>query len=40
MQLTVQARWNGDTIDVAGTAPISLADYSITTPKTPVVSTP
>ncbi len=39
VQLTVDARWNGGTIDVAGTAPISLADYAISTPKTPVVST-
>jgi polyisoprenoid-binding protein YceI len=38
VQLTVDARWTGDRIDVAGTVPIVLADYQIATPKTPIVS--
>jgi polyisoprenoid-binding protein YceI len=33
----LDARWNGDTIDVVGTAPIVLADYNITPPDTGVV---
>ena len=38
VQLMVDARWQGDRIDVAGTAPIVLADYGIATPQTPLVS--
>jgi polyisoprenoid-binding protein YceI len=30
--VAVEARWNGDTIDVAGSAPIVLADYGIEAP--------
>jgi polyisoprenoid-binding protein YceI len=36
--LTLDARWNGGTIEVAGTAPIVLADYGIAAPHTPVVA--
>jgi polyisoprenoid-binding protein YceI len=36
--MTLDASWDGKTIEVAGTAPITLADYSIERPKTPIVS--
>jgi polyisoprenoid-binding protein YceI len=36
--LTLDANWDGRTIEVAGTAPITLADYSIERPDTPIVS--
>jgi polyisoprenoid-binding protein YceI len=36
--LTLDAKWDGKTIEVAGTAPITLADFSIERPDTPVVS--
>jgi polyisoprenoid-binding protein YceI len=36
--IPLEARWNGNTIDVAGTAPIVLADYGISAPSTSVVS--
>ncbi len=36
--LTLDARWNGATIEVAGTAPIVLADFGIDPPHTPIVS--
>ena len=36
--MTLDASWDGKTIEVAGTAPIKLADYSIERPKTPIVS--
>jgi polyisoprenoid-binding protein YceI len=36
--LTLDARWDGKTIEVAGTAPIALADYGIEAPDTPVVA--
>jgi polyisoprenoid-binding protein YceI len=35
----LDARWDGDTIEVVGTAPIVLADYKIEPPKTAVVKT-
>lgn len=38
LAIPVEARWNGATIDVVGAAPITLADYGITTPSTPIVS--
>lgn len=34
----LDARWNGTTIDVVGTAPIVLADYAIQAPQTSVTS--
>ncbi|MFM7270982.1 MAG: YceI family protein [Actinomycetes bacterium] len=36
--IPVKARWNGGTIDVIGTAPITLAEFGISTPRTPVVT--
>jgi hypothetical protein len=36
--LTLDANWDGKTIEVAGTAPITLADFSIERPETPIVS--
>ena len=36
--IPVKARWSGPTIDVIGTAPITLADFGISTPRTPVVT--
>jgi polyisoprenoid-binding protein YceI len=33
----LQARWDGDTIEVVGSLPIKLADYAITPPDTGVV---
>ncbi len=36
--VTVEARWNGDTVDVTGEIPITLADYSIEAPSQPFVS--
>ena len=33
----VEARWDGDTIEVAGNAPVVLADYKIEPPDTGVV---
>ena len=36
--LSVDARWNGATIEVAGTAPVQLRDYGIEPPHTPIVS--
>jgi polyisoprenoid-binding protein YceI len=36
--IPVKARWSGGTIDVIGTAPITLADFGISTPRTPVVT--
>jgi polyisoprenoid-binding protein YceI len=36
--IPVEARWNGNTIEVAGTTPIVLADYGISAPSTSVVS--
>ena len=38
LAIPVEARWNGATIDVVGSAPITLADYGIRTPSTPIVS--
>lgn len=38
LEIPVEARWNGATIDVVGAAPITLGDYGITTPSTPIVS--
>ncbi len=38
LEIPVEARWNGATIDVVGAAPITLADYGIQTPSTPIVS--
>jgi polyisoprenoid-binding protein YceI len=35
---SLDARWNGSTIDVVGTAPIVLADYGIQPPQTSVTS--
>lgn len=35
---TLDARWNGSTVDVVGTAPIVLADYGIQPPSTSVTS--
>jgi polyisoprenoid-binding protein YceI len=35
VQLTVQARWNGPTLDITASAPIALADYSIAVPAVP-----
>lgn len=34
----LEARWNGDTIDVAGSTPVVFADFGITAPETPAVS--
>jgi polyisoprenoid-binding protein YceI len=39
VQLTVDARWTGDRIDVVGTAPIKFSDYEIAQPQTPIVKT-
>ena len=36
--IPVEARWNGNTIEVVGTTPIVLADYGISAPSTSVVS--
>jgi polyisoprenoid-binding protein YceI len=36
--IPLDARWNGSTIDVVGTAPIILADYDVQAPKTGVVA--
>jgi polyisoprenoid-binding protein YceI len=36
MTLTLQARFDGDTIEVVGTAPVVLADYGIDAPDTAV----
>jgi polyisoprenoid-binding protein YceI len=36
--MTIDASWDGKTIEVAGTAPITLADFSIERPDTPVVA--
>lgn len=36
--IPLEARWNGNTIDVAGAAPIVLADFGISAPSTSVVS--
>lgn len=35
---TLDARWNGSTVDVVGTAPIVLADYGIQAPNTTVTA--
>lgn len=34
--ITLDARWNGPTIDVVGTAPIQLRDFKIDPPDTPI----
>lgn len=34
----LEARWNGTTIDVAGSTPVVFADYDISAPDTPAVS--
>ena len=34
--VTIDARWNGPTIDAVGTAPIVLRDYGIEPPNTPI----
>lgn len=34
----LEARWNGSTIDVAGSTPVVFADFDITAPETPAVS--
>lgn len=36
--IPVQARWNGQVIDLTGSLPITLADYGITAPSRPFVS--
>lgn len=36
--IPLEARWNGNTIEVVGTTPIVLADYGIAAPSTSVVS--
>ncbi len=36
--IPIKARWNGALIDVNGSVPIHLADYSITAPSRPIVS--
>ena len=33
--VTLDARWDGDTIEVAGSAPIVLADFDIEPPDVP-----
>jgi polyisoprenoid-binding protein YceI len=38
VKVSLQARWDGATIEVVGSAPIVLADYHITPPDTGVVS--
>ncbi len=38
VSVALDARWNGSTIDVVGTAPILLADYGIQPPQTSVTS--
>ncbi len=35
---TLDARWNGPTIDVVGSAPIVLADYGVTAPHTVIAN--
>lgn len=35
VSIALQARWNGDTIDVAGSLPIRLADFDIDPPSVP-----
>jgi polyisoprenoid-binding protein YceI len=39
IEIPLEARWRDDRIDIVGTAPIVFADYGITRPETPVVST-
>jgi|tagenome__1003787_1003787.scaffolds.fasta_scaffold20931249_2 polyisoprenoid-binding protein YceI len=34
--ITIDARWNGPTIEAVGTAPITLADFGIDAPDTPI----
>ena len=36
VKVTLDARWNGPTIDAVGTAPIVLADFGIDAPDTPI----
>lgn len=36
VKVTLDARWNGPTIDAVGTAPIVLRDYGIDAPDTPI----
>jgi polyisoprenoid-binding protein YceI len=39
VELELSARWNGDTIDVAGQLPVQFADYGIDRPSVPILST-
>ena len=36
INITLDARWNGPTIDAVGSGPIVLADYGIDAPDTPI----
>lgn len=38
IEIELDARWNGPTIDVVGTVPIVLADYRIESPDTVIAS--
>jgi polyisoprenoid-binding protein YceI len=39
VELQLEARWNGDVIDVAGQLPVLFADYDIEKPSVPFLST-
>jgi polyisoprenoid-binding protein YceI len=39
VQIELDARWNGDTIDVAGELPVLFADYDIDRPSVPILTT-
>jgi polyisoprenoid-binding protein YceI len=39
IEVPIDARWNGDTIDIAGGVPIVFADYDITAPQVPAFVT-
>jgi polyisoprenoid-binding protein YceI len=39
VELTLDARWNGDSIDVAGQLPVQFADYGIDRPSVPTLTT-
>ena len=36
--IPIQARWSGDVVDIAGSLPITLADYGMEAPERPFVS--
>jgi polyisoprenoid-binding protein YceI len=39
VQIELDARWNGDSIDVAGELPVQFADYDIDRPSVPILTT-